>query len=160
MQVCLCAYIRGAYCYIYIYIYIDSCRIHTDAINKQVQEDFFNKIFTSHFIARVRKSLLKVCAWEGAGDRTETAIFWPQTYGCQRRIFLVLLMLNRRPRGLLCWVMAFFYGILSASSPDLNSSGLPEGPLGRVWFSLPHLVYISVSNSTATVTRTQLNWVI
>ena len=41
------------------------------------KEGFFNKIFTSHFIARVRKGLLKVCVWEGSGDRTETAIFWP-----------------------------------------------------------------------------------
>ena len=57
---------------IYIYIYW----IHADAMNnrrndkdRRTQEDFFNKIFTSHFIARVRKGLLKVCAWEGAGDR-------------------------------------------------------------------------------------------
>ena len=28
---------------------------HNDTIIKQTQEDFFNKIFTSHFIARVRK---------------------------------------------------------------------------------------------------------
>ena len=32
---------------------------HNDTINKQMQEDFFNKIYTSHFIARVRKGLLK-----------------------------------------------------------------------------------------------------
>ena len=36
----------------------------------KTQEDFCIKIFTSHFIARVRKGLLKVCMWEGAGDRT------------------------------------------------------------------------------------------
>ena len=40
---------------LYTYIYW----IHTDAINKdavtKTQEDFFNNIFTSHFIARVRK---------------------------------------------------------------------------------------------------------
>ena len=42
---------------------------HNDTIIKS-QEDFFNKIFTSHFIARVQKGLLKVCVWEGAGDRT------------------------------------------------------------------------------------------
>ena len=54
---------------------------HNDTINKQthagitdamikMQEDFFNKIFTSHFISRVQKGLLKVCVWEGAGDQT------------------------------------------------------------------------------------------
>ena len=56
----------------YTYIYW----IHTDAMII-TQEDFFNKICTSHFIARVRKGLLKVCVWEGVGDRTETSIFWP-----------------------------------------------------------------------------------
>ena len=71
--------------YCYILTYADShlhtctyiCRIiHNDTVIK-TQEDFFNKIFTSHFIARVRKGLFKVCVWEGAGDRTETSIFWP-----------------------------------------------------------------------------------
>ena len=37
---------------------------HVQHLNDTIiktQEDFFNKIFTSHFIARVRKGLLKVC---------------------------------------------------------------------------------------------------
>ena len=42
---------------------------HNDTIIK-TQEDFFRKIFTSHFIVRIRKGLLKVCMWEGVGDRT------------------------------------------------------------------------------------------
>ena len=41
----------------------------------------------------------------------------------------------------------FLYGILSASSPDLNSSG-PKGHFGLMWLSLPHLVYNSVRSST------------
>ena len=41
----------------------------------------------------------------------------------------------------------FLYCILSASSLDPNSSGLPEGPFGRVWLSLPHLVFNSVRSS-------------
>ena len=44
----------------------------------------------------------------------------------------------------------FLYCILSASSLDPNSSGLPEGPFGRVWLSLPHLVSNSVRSSTPT----------
>ena len=60
------------------YTYI--CWIHTDAMNNRrtqdkdamikSQEDFFIKIYTSHFIARVRKGCSMVCVWEGAGDRT------------------------------------------------------------------------------------------
>ena len=41
----------------------------------------------------------------------------------------------------------FLYGILSASSPDFNSSG-PKGPFGLMWLSLSHLVYNSVRFST------------
>ena len=57
----------------------------------KTEEDFFMKIFTSHFIARVRKGLLKVCMWEGSWRLNITEIFWPQSYGRQRCVFLVLL---------------------------------------------------------------------
>ena len=53
----------------------------------------------------------------------------------------------------------FLYGILSASSPDLNSSG-PKGPFGLSWLSLPHLVYNSVRSSTLLDRRTQLSYII
>ena len=54
------------------------------------------------------KRLWGVLLWEGAGDWTEAAIFCPHSYGRQRCVFLVLLMLNQRPRGPLCWVLDFF----------------------------------------------------
>ena len=84
--------------------------------------------------------------WEGVGDQTETTIFWPHSYGRQRCVFLILQMLNRRPRGPLCWVMAFFTASYQQLLCSLNSIEVPEGPLGQVWLSLPHLVYNSVSN--------------
>ena len=61
-------------------------------------------------------------------------------------------MLNRRPSGTaLSWMTAF----LTASYQQLlwfpNSIGVPEGPFGRVWLSLPHLVYNSVRSLTSTV---------
>ena len=61
-------------------------------------------------------------------------------------------MLNRRPWGPLCWVLAFFTASYQQLLWSPNSIGVPEGPLGWVWLSLPHLVYNSVSNSTATST--------
>ena len=104
-----------------IYIYIldtyrrnDNRRKDKDAGIK-MHEDFFNNIFTSLFIARVRKG-----CWRVACERvleTEhklhilTPLLWPS-----RCVFLVLLMLGSIP------------------------SGLSEGPLGRVWLFLPHLV--------------------
>ena len=118
----------------YIVTHVDShlhtctyiCRItHNDTTTKtdawrkeagrKMQEDFFRKIFTSHFIARVRKG-----CWRFACERvleTEhklhilTPLLWPS-----RCVFLVFLILGSTP------------------------SGVSEGPLGRVWLSLPHLV--------------------
>ena len=78
-----------------------------------------------------------------------TEICWPQSYGRQRCIFLVLQGCSTggpRPT-LLC--DGFLYCILSTSSLDLNSSG-PKGPFGLMWLSLSHLVY----NSNCL----QLNW--
>ena len=122
---------------------------HNDTIIK-THEDFFNKIFTSHFIARVRKGLLKVCVWEGAWDRTKLKYFDPHSYGRQRCVFLVLLMLNQRPWDLLCWVLAFF----TASYQQLLWS---PNSIGRVWLSLPNLVYNFVSNCNCN-SNSVLSW--
>ena len=88
------------------------------------------------------KKLFKFCAWEGTGDWTETAIFWPSLLWPSCCVFLVLLMLNWRSRGPLCWVMASFTASYQQLLWSPNSIGVPEGPLGRVWFYLPHLVYL------------------
>ena len=84
---------------------------HNDTIIK-TQEDFFIKIFTSHFIARVRKGLLKVCMWEGAGDRIELKYFDPQTYGRH--------------------VVSFLFSWCSTGGPGVHSAGC--------WLSLLHLI--------------------
>ena len=56
-------------------------------------------------------------------------------------------MLNRRPWGPLYWVLAFFTASYQQLLWSPNSIGVPEGPFGRVWLSLPHLAY-SDRNST------------
>ena len=55
-------------------------------------------------------------------------------------------MLNRRPWGPLCWVLAFFTASYQQLLWSPNSIGVPEGSLGRVWLSLPHLIINSISN--------------
>ena len=126
---------------------------HKNTTKKKDEQRFFINICTSHLIVRVRKGLLKVCVWEGVGDRTETAIFWPHSYGRQRCVFLVLLMLNRRPWGPLCWVMAFFTASYQQLLWTPTQSGAPS-PFGLVWLSLAHLVYNSVWSLT------QLYWLL
>ena len=48
-------------------------------------------------------------------------------------------MLNRRPWGPLCWVLAFFTASYQQLLWSPNSIGVPEGPFGRVWLSLSNL---------------------
>ena len=107
-----------------------------------------------------------VWVWEGVGDRTKTAIYWPHSYGRQRCVFLVLWYLTGGPGAQLsaeCWLSlphlvtngfpkllgaprapsarsGFPYHILSATSLVSNSIEGPEGPFGLVGLSLPHLV--------------------
>ena len=114
----------------------------------------YKYICTSHFIFKGSKRLLKVCVWEGAGDRTETSIFWPPllwpaTLCLSRSPGL----LNQRPGGSLCWL-----SLLSLIQQLLwtpTQSGAPR-LFGLVWLSLPHLVYNSVQSPTATSVLTEL----
>ena len=95
-------------------------------------------IFTSHFIARVRKGCSRVaCERELEIEHNWnilTPLLWPLS--C---VLLVLLMLNRRPRTH-CWMLAFFIASYQHLLWTPNSIGVSEGSLGRVWLSLPHLV--------------------
>ena len=65
-------------------------------------------------------------------------------------------MLNRGPWDPLCWVLAFFTASYQQLLWSPNSIGVPEGPLGQVWLSLPLLVYNSVRSLTGSVTVTWL----
>ena len=60
----------------------------TDAMIK-TQEDFFIKIFTSHFITR-SKRVTQGLHVRGSWRPNITEIFWPQSYGRQRCVFLLL----------------------------------------------------------------------
>ena len=71
-------------------------------------------------------------------------------------VFLVLLMLNRRPWGPLCWVLDFFTASYQQLLWSPNSIRIPKGPLGRVWLSLPHLIYNSNCNCLLTSVLTEL----
>ena len=112
---------------------------HNVTINKQTQEDFFNKICTSQFICNVWKGYSSFARERELETEHKLQYFDPHSYGRQRCVFLVLLMLNRRPRGPLCWVMAFF----TASYQHLlwiPIQSVAPSPFGLVWLSLLHLV--------------------
>ena len=67
------------------------------------------------------------------------------SYGRQRCVFLVLLMLNRRPRGPLGWVMAFFTASYQQSLWTPTNQG-SKAPLAWCGFTY-HISSISISNS-------------
>ena len=99
--------------------------------------------------------------WEGAGDRTETAIFWPPLLWPST--LCLSHSLDPQPRGPAAqfsagWWLSLLHLISIFSGPQLI--GLSEGPFGRVWLSLPHLVYNSVRSLTATGTTTNLTSVL
>ena len=98
-------------------------------MNNRRRKTSLNKICTSHFIARVRKGLLKVCVWERAGDRTELKYFdpshiWPSTLCLSRSP-------DAQPEALRSTLLGagFLYCILSATSlvPKLHRGS--RGPL-------------------------------
>ena len=85
-----------------------------------------------------------------------TEIFWPQTYGRQRCVFLILLMLGSTLLG-----DGFLYCILSASSLDPNSSG-PQAT--SAWCGFPYHTRLSppptVCNSTGPWLPSWLRYII
>ena len=155
-------WIKVLYCYL---------QHHNDTINKQTQEDFFNKICISHLIARVRKGYSRFAVWEGVGDRRETAIFWPPPL---MAVNVVSFSFSRCSTGgpeahSAWWWLSLLHFISNFSGPQTPSEfprplrpdvGLPttsrlspsptltrthqgpQGPFGLVWLSLPHLVLL------------------
>ena len=138
------------------YTYI--CWIHTDAMNNRcTQEDFFSKMYLSLYckgLKRVTQGLRVRGCWRP----NITEIFWPQSYGRQRCVCLVLQGCSTGGPGPICWVMAFFIASYQQLLWSPNSIGVPEGPLDLMWLSLPHLIYNSFSNcnSNSTVVLTEL----
>ena len=84
-----------------------------------------------------------------------TEIFWPQSYGRQRCVFLVL-WCSTGAQGSTLLGADFLYCILSAYSLDPNSSG-PQAPLA--WCGFPFHISLQLA-ATQLARRTQLNYLI
>ena len=135
---------------------------HNDTIIKTYAGRLLKQIYVPlTLFVRVGKGYSRFACERELETEQKLQYFDPYSYGRQRCVFLVLLMLHRRPWGPLCWVLAFFTASYQHLLWTPNSIGVPEGPFGRVWLSLPHSS-ISASNSTATATgtRTPLSYII
>ena len=104
-----------------------------------MQEVFFRKIFTSHFIARVWKGYLRFACERELETEQKLLYFDPQTYGRLRCVFLVLQGCSTGGPGAHSagWWLSLLHLISIFSGPQLI--GAPS-PFGLVWLSLPHFV--------------------
>ena len=160
------------------YTYIH--QIHTDAMNNRCNDkDARRKTSLTKYLPLTLLQGFEKVVWGftvgGSWRPNITEIFWPQSYGRQRCVFLVLQGCSTG--GPLPTLLGdgFLYFILSASSLDPNSSG-PQAH--SAWCGFPYYILsltllpplapsagcsfpyhtssISVSNSTAT--GVELNW--
>ena len=143
------------------YTYI--CWIHTDAMNNKRSNKRRNdkdrrmksslQIYTSHFIARVRKGCSRFACERELEIEHNCNILTPKLMAVNVVSFSFF-WFSTGALGSTLLGAGFLYCILSASSLDPNSSGLPEGPFGRVWLSLPHI------HSNSVRSLTQLSYII
>ena len=121
---------------------------HNDSIIKKdarrktqewrTQEYFFNNIFTSHFIARVRKGCSRFACTRVLETEHKlhilTPLLWPS-----RCVFLVLLDAQQEVLGSTagCW-LSLLHLISIFSEPQLIRA---SRPIGLVWLSLLHLFF-------------------
>ena len=144
-------------CYIVIYMFMqhhNDTIIKTDA-RRKTQEDFFNKIFTSHFIARVRKGCSRFACERELEIEHNCNIL---TLTLMAVTLCLSCSLDAQPevQRPLCWVMTFFMASYQHLLRTPTRQG-PNGPFGLMWLSLQHLVYNSLQlNSTGSSNSTEL----
>ena len=144
----------------------DSCRnihIYAGYIPTQWTTDARRKtsltIFTSHLIARVRKGLLKVCVWDGAGDRTELQYFDPHSYGRHVVSFLFSWCSTGGPEAHSSgWWLPLLHLISNFSGPQ-TPSGFPRAPSAGCGFPYHTRLWLRLQLS-GTAHRTQLSWLL
>ena len=126
------------HCHLLIHAEIYICMQDTYWHNDNRRRKTSLTIFTSHFIARVRKGCVGFCCereLETEQNRNIlTPLLWPSALCLSRSPEL----LNRRPRAHSAgWWLSLLHLISIFSGPQLIRA---PSPFGLVWLSLPHLV--------------------
>ena len=115
-------------------------QIHAERITITTSEDFFRKLCTSHFIVRVRKSYSRFYGERELENEQNCNILSPTLMAVNVVSFSFSRAAQPEAQGPSSLLDdGFLYCILSPTGLQ-NSIGGPEGPFGRVWLSLPHLV--------------------
>ena len=161
-----CFWVKSGGCECYILTYADShlhtctyiCRIiHNDTIIN-TQEDFFRKIFTSHFIVRVRKGYSRFACERELETEQKLQYFDPIVMAVSV-VFLVSWCSTGGPAAQLSagWWLSLLHLISIFSGPQLIRA---PSSFGLMWLFLPYLVYNSVSYCNWNSLDFCLDWVI
>ena len=103
----------------------------------KTQEDFFNSIFTSLFIARFEKGCSRFACERVLETEHKLHILTSTTYD-RLVVSFLFSWCSTRGLGVHCWMLAFFMHLISIfSGPQIIRA---SSPIGLVWLSLPHLV--------------------
>ena len=121
---------------------------HNDTTIK-TQEDFFKQNMYLSLYCKVRKGYSRFYCERELETEQKLQYFDPHSYGHQRCVFLILLMLNRRPGGSLCW-LSLLHLISNFSGPQLIRA--PRAP------SIGLLYQIFPSNSSNLQLISLLSW--
>ena len=130
-----------------LYCHLHTCRKNHNYTMIKDERRLLYKIYTSQFICKVRKGCMGFHCERELETKHNcnilTPLLWPSALCLPRSPGL----LNRRPRGPLCWVIAFFTVSYQQLLWTPTQSGAPS-PFGLPWLSLPHLVYNFVRSLT------------
>ena len=121
-----------------------------------MQEDFFNKIFTSHFTARVRKGCVGFYCERELEIEHNCNTLTPNLMAVNVVSFLFF-WCSTGALGSTLLGAGFLYCILSASSLDPNSSG-PQAP--SAWCGFPYHLSAPTGTRTQLARQTHLNYII
>ena len=121
---------------------------HNDTIIKRRRKTSLTKYVPLTLLQGFEKGYSRFACERELETEHKLQYFDPHYYGRQRCVFIVLLMLNRKPRGPLCWVMAYF----TASYQYLlcTSSG-PKAPCA--WCGFPYHISSITPSPTLNATH-------
>ena len=126
-----------------IYVLLLHSHIHvhagynTDAMNNRRRKTSLTKYLPLALLQGCEKGYSRFACERVLETEQKLQYFDLHSYGHQRCVFLVLLMLNRRPWGPLCWVLAFF----TASYQHLLWTPTHQGPKApSAWCGFPNSI--------------------
>ena len=149
-----------------IYIYIDSCWIHIDAINKHaIDKDaggrlLYKYMYLSLYYCKGSKRVTQGLRVRGCWRPNRNFNILTSTLMAVNVVSFSFSLCSTGGPGVHsagCW-LSLLHLISNFSGPQ-TPSGFPRAPSAGCGF-LYHNSSISVSNSTATGTRTQLSWLL